>query len=103
MVAGFVQSAPNETLMQVAAREWRASARLLDIGCGAGRNAIPLAQSGWLVVGTDLSRSMVAELNAAGFVLDASVPLRELNRPPGALRTSGPPVIYEGLFRRRRD
>ena len=212
MVAGFVQSAPNETLMQVAAREWRASARLLDIGCGAGRNAIPLAQSGWLVVGTDLSRPMldaarsrvtehgladrvqlllapmdrlpvassscdfvvahgiwnlarageefrqaareaarvarptaalfvftfsrhtlppdakpvsgesfvftqfsgqpqcfltdeqlVAEMNAAGFVLDASVPLRELNRPPAALRTSSPPVIYEGLFRRRRD
>jgi SAM-dependent methyltransferase len=209
MVAGFVQSAPNETLMQVAAREWRASARALDIGCGAGRNAIPLAHAGWTVIGTDLSRPMLAaatarvqqdglservqfllapmdrlpvassscdfviahgiwnlarsgdefrgavreaariarpgaalfvftfsrhtlppdaepvagesfvftqfsgqpqcflteeqllaEMRDAGFAPDPSLPLRELNRPHGAFRTNGPPVIYEALFRR---
>ena len=58
-VAGFVRSPPNETLLQVAAREWRASARLLDIGCGAGRNALPLAEAGWEVVGTDTSLPML--------------------------------------------
>jgi SAM-dependent methyltransferase len=31
----------------------------LDIGCGAGRNAIPLALAGWRVVGTDNSRPML--------------------------------------------
>jgi SAM-dependent methyltransferase len=207
-VAGFVQSAPNEALMQVAAQEYRASARLLDIGCGAGRNAVPLARAGWHVVGTDLSLAMltaaaarvaddshatrlqlllapmdnlpfacssfdfivahgiwnlarsgreftgavaeaarvaqpgatlflftfsrhtlpdiaepvcgesfvftefsgqpqcfltaeqlVTEMAAAGFLLDPSIPLRELNRPQGPLRTSGAPVIYEGVFR----
>ena len=29
--------------------------RVLDIGCGAGRNAVPLAQAGCSVIGTDLS------------------------------------------------
>jgi ubiquinone/menaquinone biosynthesis C-methylase UbiE len=31
----------------------------LDIGCGAGRNAVPLAEMGWTVIGTDLSRPML--------------------------------------------
>ncbi|HJY34913.1 MAG TPA: class I SAM-dependent methyltransferase, partial [Vicinamibacterales bacterium] len=68
-VAGFVRSPPNETLLQVAAREWRASARLLDVGCGAGRNALPLADAGWEVVGTDLSTPML--MAAAARVADA--------------------------------
>jgi SAM-dependent methyltransferase len=58
-VEGFVQSPPNETLMQIAAREWRASARLLDIGCGAGRNTVPLARAGWQAIGVDLSWPML--------------------------------------------
>src|SRR6185436_16881830 len=36
-----------------------AGARALDIGCGAGRNAVPLARLGWDVVGTDLSWPML--------------------------------------------
>jgi len=58
-VAGFVQSAPNQTLMRYAAGELATGKRrLLDIGCGAGRNAIPLARQGWNVVGLDLSLAM---------------------------------------------
>jgi ubiquinone/menaquinone biosynthesis C-methylase UbiE len=198
--------------MQVASEECRPSARLLDIGCGAGRNAVPLARAGWRVVGTDLSLAMLAaaaarvsdeslgsrlqlllapmtplpfasnsfdfvvahgiwnlarsgrefrgavneaarvarpgallflftfsrhtlpdtaepvsgepfvftqfsgqpqcfvtaeqlvtEMAAAGFLPHSSIPLRELNRPQGVLRTSGPPVIHEGVFRCERD
>jgi ubiquinone/menaquinone biosynthesis C-methylase UbiE len=33
--------------------------RVLDIGCGAGRNALPLARLGWNVMGTDLSWPML--------------------------------------------
>src|SRR5436853_4180223 len=47
---------------------------------------------------------LVRELEAAGFVRDAAVPFRELNRPePGALMANRAPVIFEGLFRRLRD
>jgi SAM-dependent methyltransferase len=32
---------------------------VLDLGCGAGRNALPLVRLGWRVVGTDLSWPML--------------------------------------------
>jgi SAM-dependent methyltransferase len=70
-VAGFVRSPPNDTLLQVAAEEWRASARLLDIGCGAGRNGLPLAHAGWEVIGTDFSLPMLTA--AAARVADAQL------------------------------
>ena len=44
---------------------------------------------------------LIEELGAAGFVPDAALPLRELNRPSGLVKTGGP-VIYEGGFRRVR-
>lgn len=60
-VQGFAQSPPNATLLAFAEREWQRGGRtLLDLGCGAGRNAIPLARSGWRVIGTDTSLPMLA-------------------------------------------
>lgn len=59
-VAGFARSSPNEVLMRYADACRRAGgARVLDVGCGAARNALPLARSGWDVLGTDLSASML--------------------------------------------
>lgn len=60
-VAGFARSGPNARLVQYAGKELRRvnSGRAADIGCGAGRNAVPLAAMGWDVVGTDLSWPMV--------------------------------------------
>jgi SAM-dependent methyltransferase len=78
-VAGFVRSPPNAELLAFAQRERRrlggerASALALDLGCGAARNAAPLAVAGWRVLGLDLSLPM---LLAAGHRADA----------PGALR-----------------
>lgn len=60
-VAGFAQSPPNGVLMTFAEHELRRGGhtRALDIGCGAGRNAVPLARLGWHVTGIDLSWPML--------------------------------------------
>jgi SAM-dependent methyltransferase len=61
-VAGFVQSPPNQVLLRFARQELErlgGSGTAVDIGCGAGRNAVPLAEMGWDVVGTDLSLPMI--------------------------------------------
>jgi SAM-dependent methyltransferase len=86
-VAGFARSPPNEVLMAFAAAELRRSgrgARTLDVGCGAGRNAVPLARAGWRVLGVDRSAPMLAaaaarhrhegaggDLHLAGATMDA--------------------------------
>lgn len=61
-VAGFAQSPPNPVLMRFAEAERMRSGRhaALDIGCGAARNAAPLAALGWRVLGVDTSEPMLA-------------------------------------------
>jgi ubiquinone/menaquinone biosynthesis C-methylase UbiE len=61
MVAAFSSSVPNSTLMQFAEQELVrvGPGRAVDLGCGAGRNAIPLAVQGWNVLGVDLSVPML--------------------------------------------
>jgi SAM-dependent methyltransferase len=60
-VAGFAHATPNPVLITFAEEERQRSGsrRALDLGCGAGRNAVPLARLGWTVVGTDLSWPML--------------------------------------------
>ena len=61
VVAGFAASPPNPHLIDYARHQGRSTSSLavLDIGCGAGRNAVPLALSGAAVIGTDLSLPML--------------------------------------------
>lgn len=61
IVDGFVRSAPNPQLIEYARRSRgpAAAARVLDIGCGAGRNAVPLEALGFDVIGLDQSRPML--------------------------------------------
>lgn len=60
-VTGFAQSPPNATLIRFVKAEGRERPKLkiLDIGCGAGRNAGPLADAGHDVLGMDLSTPMI--------------------------------------------
>ena len=81
-VAGFSKSAPNPVLMAYADRQrHRPRMRVLDIGCGAGRNAVPLAKSGMPVIGTDLSWPMLCAAAERG----AGVDLRLVLAPMDAL------------------
>ena len=41
---------------------------------------------------------VLAEMAVAGFVPDPALPLHELNRPAGPIRTTSGPVIWEGTF-----
>jgi len=64
-VAGFVAAAPNAVLRSwVRERSRGQSLSILDIGCGAGRNAVPLAQDGHRVTGVDLSLPMLEAARA---------------------------------------
>ncbi len=87
-VEGFVRSPPNTTLLAYAAGEWRRThgGRALDIGCGAARNAVPLAQAGWRVVGIDLSRPMLdaaaARVAAEGLEDRVDLKLAPMDRLP---------------------
>jgi len=61
VVAGFTQTRPNTALLGLVEEERRrpAAPHVLDIGCGAGRNALPIARLGCHVLGLDLSRPML--------------------------------------------
>jgi SAM-dependent methyltransferase len=57
------------------------STQILDIGCGAGRNAVPLARGGFRVLGTDLSWPMLkaaASRDAGGSLHVALAPMQSL-------------------------
>lgn len=68
-VEGFARGAPNAVLMAwVDAERARGIRRVLDLGCGAARNAVPIAQLGLDVIGLDDSAPMLtaAAARAAG-------------------------------------
>jgi ubiquinone/menaquinone biosynthesis C-methylase UbiE len=59
-VAGFETGIPNEQLLTFArARTDAGSLDCLDIGCGAARNALAIAEIGYHVTGTDLAVPML--------------------------------------------
>ncbi len=76
-VSGFTNSAANSTLLIIARQFLEAGrgTRCLDIGCGAARNAISLAQLGFQVTGTDLSAPMLAAASKRTYAEAISVNL----------------------------
>ena len=103
-MAGFVQSPPNATLMTFAEEELRRlgrRARAIDIGCGAGRNAIPLAAAGWDVFGIDLSLPMLVaaaqRTSEERLVGRIDLALAPMDRIPARERTADL-VIAHGIW-----
>jgi SAM-dependent methyltransferase len=86
-VAGFTASPPNAALIRFAEGELHRTRfrRALDIGCGAARNALPLAAQGWNVVGVDLSRPMLEAANARAREADVAGTLRVALAPMDSL------------------
>ncbi|MGB6034960.1 MAG: class I SAM-dependent methyltransferase [Cryomorphaceae bacterium] len=55
--------------------------KVLDVGCGQGRNAIPLAEMGYMVHAVDISRAAVSQLKARAETIspDLKVELKDFN------------------------
>jgi len=102
-VAGFAASPPNDTLLGFAAAELLRApgGRAIDIGCGAARNAVPLAEEGWHVLGTDWSAPMLdaakARAEAAGVADRVHFALAPMDRLP-AEDASCDLVVAHGIW-----
>ena len=86
-VQGFSTAGPNRVLLEFVRVELarRSELRILDVGCGAARNAAPMAALGGTVIGLDVSwpmlagaRRRVASDNVAGRVWLVRAPMDDL-------------------------
>jgi len=62
-------------LGQSATRSDGSSRIAIDLGCGTGRNLIPLAAQGWRVIGVDLSIHMLREFKTKAELLGSAPPI----------------------------
>ena len=80
--------------LSLVGRHVKAGGRLLDIGCGAGREALGFARAGFRVVGIDLAPAMIgaARENAARAGLGVEF------RVQSATELDDPPNSFDGAF-----
>ena len=84
----FVEGAPalnrDPSSVLVAAVKQRKPGKALDLGTGEGRNAIFLAEQGWMVTGVDLSDVAIAEAkkNAAARKVELEAVVGDLDTYP---------------------
>jgi 2-polyprenyl-3-methyl-5-hydroxy-6-metoxy-1,4-benzoquinol methylase len=103
-VAGFSRSEPNSRLVGFVEREMRrrtGPAAVLDIGCGAGRNAVPIAALGCNVLGTDIERAMLEAASRRALAQGvasrtqwALAPMDRLPAPSGAFDV----IVAHGIW-----
>jgi SAM-dependent methyltransferase len=70
----FTKNTDFEVAFLIEELELSPGAAILDVGCGTGRHAVPLAELGYAVTGVDLSEGMLAQArakaDAAGVAVD---------------------------------
>jgi 2-polyprenyl-3-methyl-5-hydroxy-6-metoxy-1,4-benzoquinol methylase len=74
---------------EILERHLKPGGRVLDVGCGAGREALGLARAGFRVVGIDIASWMVEEARANAQRQGLAITFRvqsvtELDEPPGS-------------------
>jgi SAM-dependent methyltransferase len=102
-VSGFAQSAPNATLLRFAQDQLAARPlpRVVDLGCGAARNAAPLAQLGCKVLGVDLSWPMLQAAHARALAEHVDDRIDLVMSPMDALPIAGATadlVVAHGIW-----
>ena len=100
---GFASSPPNAVLLEYARGEIarRAGLRVLDLGCGAARNAAPIAALGARVVGIDLAPPMLRAAQARTVAEGVADRVRLVHAPMDALPladASADLVIAQGIW-----
>lgn len=77
IATGYDQSIANSALSrydtQVLLEQFPTPGRLIDLGCGTGRHALEFATRGFDVLGVDLSREMLLQLQAKSRVAGVDV------------------------------
>lgn len=77
IATGYDQSIANSALSrydtQVLLQEFTQPGRLVDLGCGTGRHALEFASRGFDVLGVDLSREMLVQLQTKSHVANIEI------------------------------
>lgn len=73
----FTKNTPAEIEFLLEELRPPAGARILDVACGTGRHAIPLAARGFQVVGIDLSAGMLEQAQAAAAEAGVEIEFRQ--------------------------
>lgn len=73
----FTRATDTEVAQLVGLLDLAPGQRVLDVGCGTGRHAVPLASRGLQVTGVDLSPAMLARARARATAAGVELELRE--------------------------
>jgi SAM-dependent methyltransferase len=71
---------------------------ILDLGCGTGGHALPLARRGYAVTGVDRSETMLAEARRKAQTLDLDFGLRLLDFLAGDIRTLDLGRVFDAVI-----